>query len=266
MYVVQDRVEYDKQLLVEIDYPPLVYRFQIDRTPGVHDRAGRCNRPSPVDLVEARVEILDREKKEVPVVLLELEQGKENVKECGGLSEFTLAHRRDLPLIDYPRLGIRLAEYAERTVYPYRESVDEFALDRGQGRGCVHVHNVFWRIFAEHPVLFVPAFCKQNLRKDEHAIVHLLARIEVVPDVVDRHHAVNRLEHALPEDVFDNLDRVLVLFNDDLHNLYAVSRNSCQSLSIDLSINRQKLTFSAAHGTFRDLEAEDVVNQWLIDG
>jgi hypothetical protein len=78
--VVQNGIIDDEQFLIKVYLPAFVDRIQIDRTLILND--GRCGADStrPVNLVHARMHVLDNEEKEVLIVLVELYQLKQNIQ------------------------------------------------------------------------------------------------------------------------------------------------------------------------------------------
>ena len=59
--IVQNREEYDQQLLVEVYLALLVHGIHVDSTIILHHSICPCNSPSPVDLVESSMHVLDDE-------------------------------------------------------------------------------------------------------------------------------------------------------------------------------------------------------------
>ena len=220
-YVLQYREVDDDQLLVEVYLPLLVDGVEIDGLAPLDNGVGAGYGLLPVDFVEARVEVFQYEGEILLILLVEADEGEDNVEQrLGGLALSPVA-RVFNRLVKNDGVLVRVVENDDSAVDPHGELVDEVALRVGQLR-LVEVDDVLRGVMAEHLVVFV----HQHFRQDIDHVAHLGLRIVVIPDVAQLYALLYVLKREKSvEHVLNVLHRVGVFFNQNLH----LSRRVMQS-------------------------------------
>ena len=129
MDVVQDREEDYKQLFVKVDLSLFVHGTQINGIAVLNDCWSCSYRAIPIYLVESCMDIAEYVEKEILVVLVELYQWQQNVKEGIAQTFTSIANLGYFPVIDDACLvSLVVMEYYYSTIYPYGKLIDEILL------------------------------------------------------------------------------------------------------------------------------------------
>ena len=168
---VQDGEEDDEQFLVEVDLPFLVDRVQIDGSAFLHDGRSRGNGAGPVYFVHSCMEVLQYKEEETLVVLVELNEGQQNIEEGVALSAVAPSCLRYLLLINDIGGVVRVVlEDHDGTVYPHGKLIDEILFGLVvECVVCLEVNDVAWLILSKDKFAAFLVF-EHHLRKNKDAV------------------------------------------------------------------------------------------------
>ena len=153
---MQDREEDDKQLLVKVDFAFLIDRPQIDRAIVLDD--GRCPSDSsrPVNLVIARVQVLEDEEEKVLIIPIELQQLQQDIKICITQSTTAFTHLGNLGVIDNGTVIVTVVLIdRDGTIDPHGKLVEEVFFMDIQVFVLGRFNNVFGQVFTEDKFLTI---------------------------------------------------------------------------------------------------------------
>ena len=170
-----------------------------------------------MNAVVTGMDVLQDEEDEILVMLVEVDESQQNIKECVVDLSVTFTEARYFLVIDNAVFG-GVVVNLDSAVNPDRELIDEVFLLLREWVVLVQVDDGFRGVFAEY---FFALRCifEQYLWQNKDAIVEL--GIVVIPNVVDADVAINVLHGVDAVQNIPNLiSLILMFFYEDSHYLF----------------------------------------------
>ena len=176
-----------------------------------------------MNAVVTGMDVLQDEEDEILVMLVEVDESQQNIKECVVDLSVTFTEARYFLVIDNAVSG-GIVVNLDGAVNPDRELIDEVFLLLRKWVVLVQVDDVFRGVFAEYSFAFWGVF-EQYFRQNKDAIVEL--GIVVIPNIVDADVAVNVLHGVDAVQNIPNLfSLILMFFYEDSHVILFYGFNS----------------------------------------
>lgn len=176
-----------------------------------------------MNAVVTGMDVLQDEEDEILVVLVEVDESQQDIKEGVIDLSVTFTEARYFLVIDNAVSG-GIVVNLDGAVNPDRELIDEVFLLLREWVVLVQVDDGFWGVFAEYSFAFRCVF-EQYFGQNKDAIVEL--GIEVIPNVIDADVAVNVL-HGINavQDIPNLISLILMFFYEDSHVMLFYGFNS----------------------------------------
>lgn len=215
--IIQDGIEDNQELFIEIDLLFPVDRVGINRAVFADD-GSRCGYGfRPMNAVVTGMDVLQDEEDEILVVLVEVDEGQQNIEKGVVDLSVTFTETCYFLVIDNAVSG-GIVVNLDGAVNPDRELIDEVFLLLRKWVVLVQVDDGFWGVFSEYSFAFRGVF-EQYFRQNKDAIVEL--GIVVISNVIDADVAVNVL-HGINavQDIPNLFSLILMFFYEDSHNVF----------------------------------------------
>lgn len=170
-----------------------------------------------MNAVVTGMDVLQDEEDEILVMLVEVDESQQNIKECVVDLSVTFTEARYFLVIDNAVSG-GIVVNLDGAVNPDRELIDEVFLLLREWVVLVQVDDGFRGVFAEYFFALWGVF-EQYFRQNKDAIVEL--GIVVIPNVIDADVAINVLHGVnAVQDIPNLFSLILMFFYEDSHNLF----------------------------------------------